>query len=166
VRAVFTGLSEELVTRIAQETRLENNRVARERGGELYPFVRELLPELSRARPLFIVSNCQAGYIEAFFDFTGCARFFRDHECWGSTGRAKAENLAELIARNALARPVYVGDTAGDQEAAMACGVPFVHARYGFAPGLCSPLAISSFAELPGLISAHTTLRPQHGGKR
>ena len=44
----------------------------------------------------------------------------------------KAENIRLVVARNGLQHPVYVGDTKGDEEAAHAAGVPFVHAAYGF----------------------------------
>lgn len=49
--------------------------------------------------------------------------------------------------RNHLRRPVYVGDTAMDQEAARLAGIPFLHAAYGFgkvegAPELRSPLEL------------------------
>jgi hypothetical protein len=37
-----------------------------ERGGLLYPGVREGLAQLKEKYPLFIVSNCQSGYIETF----------------------------------------------------------------------------------------------------
>src|SRR5204863_100821 len=81
--------------------------------------------------PLFIVSNCQAGYVETFYRWSGLGPCFRDFECWGNTGRTKAENLAMLIARNGLRRTLLVGDTPGDQAAARECGVPFVYVDYG-----------------------------------
>lgn len=37
-----------------------------------------------------------------------------------------------MVERNHLQAPVYVGDTAMDQEAAGKAGVPFFHAAYGF----------------------------------
>jgi len=61
--------------------------------------------------PLFIVSNCQAGYIETFFQRTTLGGCFRDFECWGSTGLSKTENLRAPIERNRLLHPVFVGDT-------------------------------------------------------
>jgi phosphoglycolate phosphatase len=83
-----------------------------------------------RRVPLFIVSNCQAGYIETFLRWS--AGPFIDFECWGNTGLPKADNLRRIIDRNGLRSPVLVGDTAGDQAAASACGVPFVYVDYGF----------------------------------
>lgn len=81
---------------------------------------------------VFIVSNCQSGYIELFLKKTGLAPYVTDTECFGDTGMKKAENIRLVVARNGLQQPVYVGDTKGDEEAAHEAGVPFVHAAYGF----------------------------------
>ena len=101
-------------------------------GARLYPGVEELLRTLSLSRGLYIVSNCQQGYIECFLKYTGFARFFRDYECSGNTGLNKAENIRLVVRRNRLLHPVYVGDTRMDQASAAAAGLPFIHAAYGF----------------------------------
>ena len=44
----------------------------------------------------------------------------------------KADNIKELVKRNGLKNPVYIGDTEGDRIACEEAGVPFVHAAYGF----------------------------------
>lgn len=104
----------------------------RECGAILYPQLEETLIYLVKNYQLFIVSNCQAGYIEAFYDFHGLESYFLDFECSGNTGKSKAENLRMLIRRNNLESSVYVGDTQGDCEAALANKLPFVFAEYGF----------------------------------
>lgn len=81
---------------------------------------------------LFIVSNCQDGYVQTFFDCHGLGHYFTDFEMSGRTGQAKGENIKLIIARNHLTKAVYVGDTLGDKEAAGYAGVPFIYARYGF----------------------------------
>jgi histidinol phosphatase-like enzyme len=43
---------------------------------------------------------------------------------------------------------IYVGDTAGDQKAAKAAGIPFVYARYGFGEVEEYDFAIDSFEEI------------------
>lgn len=79
-----------------------------------------------------IVSNCQSGYIEAFLDHYHLESMVDDFECYGDTGKGKAENLKLLIERNNLQKYVYLGDTQGDYEACREVEVPFVWASYGF----------------------------------
>ena len=98
----------------------------------LYPHLEDTLAALSRKYPLFIVSNCQAGYIEVFLKATGLSRYFAGHLCPGDTGVAKAENLMLISQKYHLQAPVYVGDTMGDFEACQKAGVPFIFASYGF----------------------------------
>lgn len=152
VREVCVGLPEAHLKLLSDDSEKEDNRLIAERGGTLYPGVAEGLAALAAQYPLFIVSNCQAGYIEIFLATTGFGPMFRDFECWGNTGRPKADNLRALIARNGIRAPLFVGDTAGDQSAALANDVPFVFASYGF--GKCSaPWAtISTFSQLPQLL--------------
>lgn len=110
---------------------LENEYVLKY-GGQLYNNVESVLKKLSETFKLFIVSNCQEGYIEAFLDYYKLGQYFLDFENPGRTGLPKGENIKLIIERNQLQQPVYVGDTDGDQKAAAIAGVPFVFARYGF----------------------------------
>ena len=75
-------------------------------GGEIYPGVSEGLAWLREKFLLFVVSNCQSGYVETFLNFSGLTNLFLDIECWGNTGRPKSENLASLIKRNSLRSPI------------------------------------------------------------
>lgn len=100
--------------------------------GEIYPHLQETLEILSKKYPLFIVSNCQCGYIELFLQQSGLGRFFKDHLCFGDTGTSKGQTIRTLMARNDLTSPVYVGDTQGDADACAEAGVPFIYAAYGF----------------------------------
>ena len=45
-------------------------------GGELYPQLEETLSALSKNHRLFIVSNCQSGYIELFLNKLHFSRFY------------------------------------------------------------------------------------------
>ena len=148
IREVFAGLAEAHILTLAAETQTEDNRVVAELGGELFADVDAGLRRLCARYPLFIVSNCQAGYVETFFQWSTLGGCFRDFECWGNTGLSKTQNLRVVIDRNRLRHPVFVGDTSGDQAAARDCNVPFVHAAYGF--GRCSApdYAVPSFAAL------------------
>ena len=103
------------------------------RGGILYDGVPETLARLKAdGYRLFIVSNCQSGYIEAFLTAHGLTELFEDIECTGNTGFCKAENIRLVIERNGLDSPVFVGDTISDGSAARTAGIPFVYAKYGF----------------------------------
>ena len=98
----------------------------------VYPGLVDALSILSRHYPLYIVSNCQAGYIEVFLEATGLGHYFKGHLCPGDTGKAKADNIRTIIEQNHLQHAVYVGDTDGDYKATREAGIPFVHAAYGF----------------------------------
>ena len=154
VREVCVGLPEAQVKLLSDESEKEDNRLLAERGGILYPGVAKGLFALAARYPLFIVSNCQAGYIEIFLDSTGFGSLFRDHECWGNTGQSKADNLRALINRNQIEAPIFVGDTPGDQAAALANAVPFVFASYGFGSCTGAHATISSFGDLSALLLA------------
>jgi phosphoglycolate phosphatase len=104
----------------------------RKHGGQLYEGLEETLRYLHPRYRLFIVSNCQDGYIEAFLERHQLGQYFGDFECSGRTGDPKDVNLKAIISRNQLQAPVYVGDTPGDLEASKKAGVPFIHAGYGY----------------------------------
>ena len=91
-----------------------------------------MFQKLSAKLPLFIVSNCQCGYIEQFLRKNNFASYITDHLCFGQTGTSKGQTLLRLIREHHLAHPVYVGDTLGDANACKEAGIPFVLADYGF----------------------------------
>lgn len=97
-----------------------------------YPAVRDTIKALAQKFRLYIVSNCQSGYIELTMEKNKIADFISDHECYGDTGMGKADNLRLLVRRNGIKAPVYVGDTQGDADACREAGVKFVWAGYGF----------------------------------
>ena len=120
----------------------------RKYGAPLYENLKATLSELKKDYSLYIVSNCQAGYIEVFLDCTNLWSIFDDYECPGRSGLAKAENIKLICERNHLDKAVYVGDTDGDYRATKAAGLPFIHASYGYGiPHEKTPL-VSRFDEL------------------
>lgn len=131
-RSVFPELPEEEVLRLTEECCENENRDLLANPPEAYPGVHELFRVLAGQMPVFIVSNCQAGYIEAMLKATGLEDFVTDHLCPGDTGEAKAENICRIIDKYGLTDAVYVGDTAGDAKASANAGIPFVFAAYGF----------------------------------
>lgn len=125
----------------------ENERLLRE-PGVLYEGVEETLDKLSADFPLFIVSNCQAGYIPVFLKSTGLGKYFRDSLCPDDTGKLKADNIRIIMERNGLEDAVYVGDTQGDADACKKAGVPMIFADYGLGEAKGCAGTIHSFPEL------------------
>ncbi len=107
-------LDQEKMQPVLDQILAEENRYVAEYGGILFPGEEEVLASLSGRYRLFIVSNCQDGYIEAFFQAHGLGKYFADFENPGRTGLPKADNIALVVERNGLRRPLYIGDTQGD----------------------------------------------------
>lgn len=123
-----------------------------EYGGTLYDGLEDTLQYLQNKYKLFIVSNCQRGYIEAFLEHHSMQSYFDDHECYGSRDLPKSENIKEIIRRNKIQCPVYVGDTSGDYEASRKNNIPFIFASYGFGFVPKPAISISRITELQELL--------------
>ena len=119
-----------------------------------YDGVKEMLQILSEKYPLFIVSNCQCGYIEQFLRLTGNEKYITDTLCFGQTGTSKGQTILKLMEKNNLKHPVYVGDTQGDADACKEAGIPFIFAEYGFGNVKESDGRIAMPMELIKLIGA------------
>ncbi|WP_245681267.1 HAD family hydrolase [Arcticibacter eurypsychrophilus] len=102
------------------------------RGGILYPDLLKTIQVLADKYKLFIVSNCQSGYIEVFLNYYNLQQYFTGHQSYGSKGKPKADNIKDIVTDYHLKFPVYVGDTQGDFESSRKAGVPFIFAAYGF----------------------------------
>ncbi len=130
--ALFPDVSPEERGRLAEkcceyEARfLENEKVP------LFEGVEKTAKRLSEITRLYIVSNCQQGYIEAFLKNSGLGPYVSGFMCYGDTLLPKAGTMGRLIEKYGLQTPIYVGDTRGDAEACRQAGVPFVYAAYGF----------------------------------
>lgn len=122
-------------------------------GGRLYDGIERVLKALSKEHKLFIVSNCQLGYIESFLAYTGFSKYFADYIEQASTGLSKGENIRLIISRHALKSPVYIGDTASDKASAELAGIPFIYAAYGFGKLEGETLSVSTPLEIPGVIA-------------
>ncbi len=129
------------------------NDYLREHGGKLYPKIRETVEKLKGNYHVYIVSNCQSGYIEAFLDYYGFNDLFEDIECFGNNNCVKADNIALVVKRNQLDEAVYVGDIQGDYDSSMKAGVKFIHAAYGFGTIDTRVPEISTFAELTQVVA-------------
>lgn len=122
--------------------------------GTLFPELENTLKILQKKYKLFIVSNCEDGYIETFLKASGLTSYFTDFECPGNSGLLKGDNNKLIIERNGLKSPVYVGDTQGDADAASYAGIPFIFARYGFGSVESYKYSVDAFAQLPDLIAS------------
>ena len=131
-KALFPDLSEEEQLRVIDACCQAEHEALLKECAPLYEDLEQTLQKLSAEYPLFIVSNCQAGYIEVFLQATGFSKYFKGHLCPGDTGMAKAENITRIVDDYHLNSPVYVGDTMGDYEACRKAGVPFIFASSGF----------------------------------
>ena len=130
------------------------NDYLREHGGQLYPKLRETMEILKDTYHLYIVSNCQAGYIEAFLDYYGFHDLFEDIECFGNNDKPKGENIRLIVERNELDAAVYVGDIQGDYEATTEAGLPFIHARYGFGTIDAKVPYVNALEDLPEVVKS------------
>ena len=129
----------------------ENN-FLRSHGGVLYPDLEETFVRLREKYHLYIVSNCQKGYIEAFLDYYGFWRYFDDIECYGNNLKEKGDNIALIVRRNSLDKAWYVGDIQGDYDATMKAGLDFIHAAYGFGTIKQTVPELERFSDLPELL--------------
>ena len=123
-------------------------------GGMLYPQVENTIRQLSEKYHLYIVSNCQSGYIEAFLKYYEFEEYFEDIECYGNNGLKKGDNIRLVVNRNELDEAVYVGDIQGDYDASVEGGVKFIHAAYGFGEIAQKTPLIHEFSELVNVVDS------------
>ena len=146
--AVFPTLSKEEQQKLGDICFEYENKLLETKPGILYEGVRETLLRLSQSTRIFIVSNCQCGYIEVFLKTTGLEAAVQDHLCFGETQTSKGMTIRTLMERRKLRDVVYVCDTQGDYEACMEAGIPFIFASYGFGNAPAAEVRISRISEL------------------
>lgn len=150
------AIADELFSDLSAEKRMQllhicceaENEYLREHGGMLYDGVKDTLKKLRERYYLYIVSNCQKGYIEAFLDFYRLWDDIEDIECYGNNLLQKGENIRLVAERNGLDGAVYVGDIQADYDASRKAGVGFIHAAYGFGTVDVKVPRIHTFKEL------------------
>lgn len=153
-------IAERLFPTIAYEERIplirlcmiEECEYLKEHTGVLYPEVERVIAELVKVYDLFIVSNCQDGYIESLFATYDLQKYFIDYECSGRTGLLKGENIRLIMERNKLEKAVYVGDTQKDKDACILANIPFIFASFGFGSVDSYDAKVDTFAELEALL--------------
>lgn len=150
---LFPDLNAEQRAEVQHLCSVSELEILHKQGGTLYPGLAETLTYLGEKYKLYIVSNCQSGYIELFLDLHNMHPHFLAHQCYGTKGNPKAENIRDIVNDHNLQAPVYVGDTMGDYESATKAGVPFIFAAYGFGEVKEGQMAtINNFKELEALL--------------
>ena len=145
---VFPELNEDERMALLDKCCNAENAYLEKHGGILYPDVENTLINLKKKYHLYIVSNCQSGYIEAFLTYYGFGKYFDDIECYGNNNLKKGDNIRLVAERNSLDKAVYVGDIQGDYIASVEADVSFIHAAYGFGQMVQKVPVIHEFSEL------------------
>ena len=151
-KILFPQHPEEERTAIIDEFGDEEVKYLTENGAILYEGLEEVLEELYVDYKLYIVSNCQDGYVPAFLHAHKFGQYFADIEMSGRTGLDKGNNIKMIMERNTIESAVYIGDTEGDEKAARFAGIPFIYAQYGFGKAVSPDAVITDICELPKCI--------------
>lgn len=121
--------------------------------GVVFDGVPAMLAELKKRYPLYIVSNCQCGYIEVLLESGHLEEYFSDFLCFGDTKTSKGKTIRTLMERNGLEQIIYVGDTQGDAEACAEAAVPFLFAGYGFGTIQQPAPTAKTVADIPAVVA-------------
>ena len=120
--------------------------------GTLYRHEREVLNQLCKKYPLYIVSNSGKGYIENYLQACKMTKYFTGHLCAGDTLKDKWENIRILKQKEGIGKVIYIGDTKKDMIQTEKAGEIFIHASYGFGQIDENVYRINSLDELPELV--------------
>ncbi len=137
---------------ITDEAGVEEVEYLKENGAILYLGMKDTICQLAKEYDLYIVSNCQDGYVPAFLKAHDMEPYFKDIEMSGRTGKEKGYNIKLLMERNGIEKACYVGDTEGDEKAARLAGIPFIWAAYGFGTAKAPDAVIQSITDLTALL--------------
>ncbi len=115
-----------------------------------YPKVRETFAKLAENHRIFIVSNCQKGYIELVMEKCGIADYIDDYLCYGDTLSPKNITMEKIIEKNGLLKSetCYIGDIQGDCDCTHLAGLDFIHAAWGFGEVVDAEKVVNTFADL------------------
>ena len=108
--------------------------------GVFYDGVIDTLNELAKDYNLYVVSNCQVGYIETTLRYANMT-----------------DKVKLLMKKNNIDEAIYVGDTQGDFEACEMANIPMIFASYGFGKVENPAYTINDIKELPLLMAKINT---------
>ena len=151
-KKLWPSMDEKEILPLLKECMEKENEYLLSHPGKLYPHVKETLEKLHSLYPLYIVSNAQKGYIEAFLKGTDLSCYFDDYLCWGDTLSPKEITMKKLQERNRLDECIYVGDTLGDEISSRKASFFFIHAGYGFGKAKNPDKEMEDFSSLPLLV--------------
>ncbi|MCR4955488.1 MAG: HAD family hydrolase [Lachnospiraceae bacterium] len=149
---LFTQVGEERAKEIVEICCREEIDYIKSHPGVLYPGIRSVIEQLHEEFSLYIVSNCQEGYIEALLESCELQPYFEDFENYGRTGKQKGRNIQILMERCDIDKAIYIGDTIKDLEASREAGIPFIYAAYGMGEVEHQRFTVNCPAEIPEVI--------------
>lgn len=151
-RILLPDLDDEKRAQVCQACYDYEDAYLEKQSGVFYDGVTETLKALAKDYNLYVVSNCQLGYIETTLKYAQLTDVIKDHLCYGDTGLHKGETIKLLMKNNQLDEAIYVGDTQGDFEACEMAGIPMIFASYGFGKVDSPAYTITDIRELPALM--------------
>nr|WP_027871833.1 HAD family hydrolase [[Eubacterium] cellulosolvens] len=161
---LLPALSDDKKAALMEKWYLAEDTVLAQNAPDAFPGLRDTLETLrSQQYPLYIVSNCQSGYIETFLAATALEEYFEDHLCPGDTNLLKGDNIRLIAEKHHLKNAVYIGDIQNDCNAAREAGralsaadpeakISFIWAAYGFGEVDAPDSVLMDIRELPELI--------------
>lgn len=151
--SVMPHLSYERAVEIIDQCGEYENEYLRKHGAVIFDGLERTLKVLSETYDLYVVSNCQSGYIEAFLEYYDFWQYFKGLECYGNTLKGKADNIRILMENHQIKQAVYVGDTQGDYDSCQQAGIPFIWASYGFGQVDTDVPVLKDIRDLPQLLN-------------
>ncbi len=133
-KAFFSNYSSKQADYILNLCEKEEVIYLKQHGANIFKNSISTLKKLSKKYKLFIVSNCQSGYIESFLEYYNLNELIKDFECNGNTKKSKEDNINIILKRNCLKseETCYIGDTSNDYLSAINNNILFIYAQYGF----------------------------------
>jgi len=151
---IFQNVDSKEVMRLGQVCIDYENKLLETKHGTLYEGMKDVIRTLAREFPLYIVSNCQKGYIEVMLKTMDLEECFVDFLCYGETLKPKSYTISGVMERNQLKDVIYVGDTAGDYTACQEVGIPFIQALYGYGKPVGAKWSVTKPSELIDVINS------------